>query len=191
MVGNIPNFTKIDVLRCFLRLNKNIGRQELARSLELGEGTSRTMLEILKSKKLLDSAKKGHFLSKKGSDELAKLQSCISMPKRISLNSIYPGLKKVGVVIRGASGLGKLYRLRDIAVKNGAEGAIILKFEEKLYAPESDYMQDYRELELLFDLRKNDTVAIAFSGSGKNAETGALAIAMELSDVLKKFVEGL
>ena len=68
MVGNIPNFTKIDALRCFLRFNKNIGRQDLAKDLELGEGTVRTILEILKAKKLLDSTKRGHFLSKKGAE---------------------------------------------------------------------------------------------------------------------------
>ena len=59
MVGNIPNFTKIDLLRCFVRLNKNIGRKELSKELGLGEGTVRTILNILKSKKLLDSTKKG------------------------------------------------------------------------------------------------------------------------------------
>ena len=73
MVGNIPNFTKIDVLRCFLRLKKNTGRQELARDIGLGEGTIRTILNILKSKQLLDSTKKGHFLSKKGTDVLNQI----------------------------------------------------------------------------------------------------------------------
>ncbi|MBI2656169.1 hypothetical protein HYX03_00330, partial [Candidatus Woesearchaeota archaeon] len=52
MVGNIQNFTKLDILRCFLRFNKNTGRQELSRKLELGEGTVRTILNTLKSKKL-------------------------------------------------------------------------------------------------------------------------------------------
>ena len=54
MVGNIPNFTKMDILRCFLRFNKNIGRKDIARELELEEGTVRTILKILKSKRLLD-----------------------------------------------------------------------------------------------------------------------------------------
>ena len=77
MVGNIPNFTKIDILRCFLRLNKNISRQELAIELELGEGTIRTILNILKSDKFLESTKKGHFLSKKGIEALEQINEII------------------------------------------------------------------------------------------------------------------
>ena len=81
MVGNAPNFTKIDILRCFLRINKKIGRKEIARELELGEGTVRTILENLKSKGFLASTKKGHFLSAKGSDALKTLYKFISSPK--------------------------------------------------------------------------------------------------------------
>ena len=50
MVGNTPNFSKYDVLRCFLRLEKEIGRQELAKELSLGEGTIRSILDILKKR---------------------------------------------------------------------------------------------------------------------------------------------
>jgi len=188
MVGNIPNFTKIDVLRCFLRFNKNIGRKELAKDLELGEGTTRTILEILKSKKLLDSTKKGHFLSKKGSEALSHIYELISYPKNIKVQDIYPGLNKVGIVVKNASTLKGLYRLRDIAVKNGADGAITLKFENKLYAPESDYEQNYKELESYFDFKNNDVLVIAFSKEKRHAENGALAIAIELNDTLKKFL---
>src|SRR3989344_1154647 len=95
MVGNIPNFTKIDILRCFLRFNKNIGRQELAKDLELGEGTARTILEILKSNNLLDSTKKGHFLSRKGSETLNGIYRIISAPKDLAIKNIYPDFKKI------------------------------------------------------------------------------------------------
>lgn len=188
MVGNMPNFTKTDILRCFLRFNKNIGRKELAKELELGEGTIRTILEILKSKKLLDSTKKGHFLGKKGSEILNQIYNCISMPKNVTVQNLYPNLKQIGVVIKNVLNLKGLYMLRDIAVKNGADGAIILKFEGKLYAPESDYEQDYQELEKCFDLKNDDVLIIAFSNKKRNAENGALAIAIELNDTLKKFI---
>ncbi len=188
MVGNIPNYTKIDILRCFLRLNKNIGRQELARELELGEGTVRTILNLLKSKKMLDSTKKGHFLSKSGNETLSRINECISMPKKIVSQEIYPESKKIGVLVNNASNLKNLYKLRDIAVKNKADGAIILKFDGRLYAPESDYEQDYKELEKYFDFNNDDVLVIAFSDIIKNAENGALSIAIELTNTLKKFI---
>ncbi|MBI2652696.1 hypothetical protein HYX00_04490 [Candidatus Woesearchaeota archaeon] len=188
MVGNIPNFTKIDILRCFLRFNKNTGRQELAKELELGEGTLRTILKLLKSKKLLDSTKKGHFLSEKGTETLNQIYEYINAPKYLTIKSLYPNFKKIGILIKNPSNLRELYKLRDIAVKNSAEGALILKFENKLYAPESDFEQDYRELESYFDLKNNDVLVIVFSNEKRHAENGALAIAIELNDALKKFI---
>lgn len=188
MVGNLPNFTKIDVLRCFLKFDKNIGRQELAKNLELGEGTARTILEMLKSKNLLDSTKKGHFLSKKGSDTLNEIFQRISMPKLLTAENLYPNFKKIGVVVKNVSNLKELYKLRDIAVKHGAEGALILKFEDKLYAPELDYEQDFTELEKYFELKNNDVLVVVFSDEKRNAENGAIAIAIELNNSLKKFM---
>ena len=191
MVGNIPNFTKIDILRCFLRFKKNIGRQELAKDLELGEGTVRTILKILKSKNLLEQTKKGHFLSKKGEEALNQVYGCISMPKSIMLRDFYPDFKKIGVQAVNVSGLKEIYRLRDIAVKSGAEGAVILKFDGRLYAPDSDYEQDYTQLEEYFDFRDNDILVIVFSGEKRLAENGALPIAAELKSPLKKFISEL
>ena len=72
-----------------------------------------------------------------------------------------------------------------------AEGALILKFDGKLYAPESDYGQDYKELEKHFGLENNDVLVIAFSNEKLFAENGALAIAVELNDFLKKFINEL
>ena len=191
MAGKGANFTKIDVLRCFLRFDKNKGRQELARELELGEGTIRTILDILKSKKLLDSTKKGHFLSKKGAEALSQINGQISTLKNAPIQNLYPQFNKVGVVVKNSSNLGEICKIRDIAVKNKAEGALILKFDGKLYAPESDYGQDYKELEKHFGLENNDVLVIAFSNEKLFAENGALAIAVELNDFLKKFINEL
>ena len=188
MVGNIPNFTKIDILRCFLRFGKSVSRRELARELELGEGTVRTMLEMLKSKNLLTSTKKGHFLSKEGNGTLNQLHQFISMPKNIISNALYPNLKKIGILIKNTQSLKQVYKLRDIAVKNGADGAVILKFEDKLYALESDYEEDYGELKKYFELKKNDTLVIVFSNKNRIAENSALAIAIELNETLKNFI---
>jgi len=188
MVGNTPNFTKIDVLRCFLRFKKNLGRQELARELELGEGTIRTILEKLKEKNLLESTKKGHFLSKRGTEILSQTFIGVSLPKEVEIKEIYPGYKKIAILLKNASNFKEVYKLRDIAVKNGAEGAVILHYKNKLYAPESDYNFDYSELEKYFRLENGDVLIISFSNNKRYAENGAFAIAIELSQELKKFM---
>ena len=189
MVGNISNYNKYDILRCFLRLNTNIGRQELSKELGLGEGTVRTILEILKSRNLLDSTKKGHFLSKRGLLELNKIFKNICSQKIIDIRSIYPEYKKIGILLKKSGQLKKIYKLRDIAVKNRAEGALILKFENKLHAPDSNYKGGFDELEKYFDFKNGDVLIIAFADDVRNAETGALAIAVELDEELKSFIE--
>ena len=189
MVGNTSNFSKIDILRCFLKFSKNAGRQGLAKELELGEGTVRTILNSLKSLGLLDSTKRGHSLSDKGNKALEEIFKNVSNVKDASLKSMYPDAKKVAVLIRNAPSVKGLHKLRDIAVKNGADGALILKFNGKIYAPESSYEQDFKELEKLFDLKNKDAIVVAFSYDRKSAENGALSIAVELKDSLRKFID--
>src|SRR3989344_3498723 len=192
MVGNVTNFSKIDILRCFLRLGNSIGRQELASDLNLGEGTIRTILEILKSKKLLKSDNKGHHLSSKGSALLEEIFNSISMPQTAVLKEIYHEFKKIGLVVRHATELKSAYKLRDIAVKNGAEGALILlKQKNKINAPESGFDANYNVLESQFDIKEGDIIIIAFADSIRNAENGALGIAAAIDTALKKFINGL
>ena len=188
MVGNTPNFTKIDILRCFLRFNRNLSRHELSKELELGEGTIRTILNILKSKKLLQSTKHGHSLSKKGFDTLNRIYENISLPRSITAEHIYNSFKKVGIHIRNALNLKEVYKLRDIAVKNGAEGALILKFYNELYVPESRNGNSYKELERYFDFKNDDVLVVAFANDNRTAENSALAVAIEMSGALKNFI---
>jgi len=132
MVGNTPNFSKLDILRCFICLDKKLSRNELAKSLELGEGTIRSILNILKAKELLNSDKKGHSLTKKGSEFLKRIEQQISRFKEIENKKFFPSQKKIGIIIKNIGKLIETYKLRDIAVKNGADGAILLEYHNKL-----------------------------------------------------------
>lgn len=189
MVGNKPNFNSYDILRCLFRIEEGISRQLLAKSLELGEGTIRTILDILKARNLISSSKKGHFLSSHGRNALSELKKRLGMPKKIESAMIYRNLKKCGIAIKGIREISNTYKLRDIAVKNGSEGALILKFDKKLYAPESDF--DYGELEKDFEFGNNDVLILAFAESYSVAENSALAVAAELNAELKSFINRL
>jgi len=129
MVGNLKNYTKIDILRCLLRIEKPVSRAELSRILDLGEGTVRSILDILKENNFLESNKNGHYLSPKGDNFVQKIKNNIVL-KNIDLDSIFPEQKKIAVQIKSPKNIEKSYILRDVAVKNGAEGAIILKYDK-------------------------------------------------------------
>ena len=188
MVGNLSNFTKIDILRCLLKIEKPVSRAQLSETLDLGEGTIRAILDILKKNKLLESNKQGHYLSKQGDSIVKKIISTINI-KKIDLNNIFPDKKKIALHIKNPDKVDKPYILRDEAVKNGADGALILNYDKKLILSDSGYNQDFSGIESKFILKKNDIVVITYSDSYKLAEHGALAVAIALNSDLKNLMQ--
>src|SRR3989338_996009 len=190
MVGNLPNFTKLDLLRGLFRINKPKSRSALSKDLELGEGTVRSILDILKRNNLLKSNRKGHYLSAKGRNFLRNVNNILSL-KEVQAN-IIPGKKKIAAHIKIPAKLGKVYELRDTAVKAGADGALILRYAKKLELYGSNaFDYDFSKMENEFDLAKDDLVVVAYSDSYKLAEYGALVSALEASSSLKKLMQKL
>ena len=190
MVGNLQNFTKLDLLRGLFRIANPKSRSALSKDLGLGEGTVRSILDILKNNNLLESNRKGHYLSAKGRNFLRNVSNIIIL-KEVEAN-IIPGREKIAAHIKIPAKLGKAYELRDTAVKAGADGALILGYAGKLelYGSNApDY--DFSEMENKFNLTKNDLVVVAYSDSYKLAEYGALAVALEASSSLRKLMQKL
>ena len=190
MVGNLSNFTKIDTLRCLLKVEDPVSRIELSKILGLGEGSIRSILNILKKNNLLESNNKGHYLSEKGRNIVKKIKDNINL-KEITLNDPYPNKKKIALHLKSPDKLIKSYILRDDAMKNGADGALVFKFDKKLELYGSDYERDFSGIEDMFDLGKDDLVIVAYADSYRLAEHGALAAAIELNkdirDIMQKF----
>jgi len=198
MVGNIPGYVKTDIIRAFLLIKENISRNELVSKLALGEGTVRTILDILKDKDLICSTKQGHSLTEKGNLFLKKTEKSIAI-KKLILEDFYPGLEKAIVLSNKTDKNIKIsFEQRDIAVKQGADGAVILKFDKELYIPNADinfkesYKKAYDEILKCFDFKKGNILIICFADSLRNAENGALEIALsmskELNNLIKRFI---
>ncbi len=198
MVGNISSYVKTDILRAFLLVKENVSRNDLVKKLGLGEGTVRTILDILKDKNLIYSTKKGHSLTEKGVLVFKKIEKNIVV-KKLILGDFYPELEKAVVLLKKADKNIKIcFEQRDIAVKQGVEGAVILKFDKELYIPNADinfnknYKKSYDEILKCFDFKKGNILIICFAKSLKNAENGALEIALsmskELNNLIKKFI---
>ena len=109
--------------------------------------------------------------------------------KEIALNSLFPDKKKIALHIKNPKKIEKSYVLRDEALKNGADGALILRFDKKLMLYDSDYKENLDEVENKFDLSKNDLVIVAYADSYKLAEHGALAAAANLNTDLKNIMQ--
>jgi predicted nucleic acid-binding protein len=151
--------------------------------LGLGEGTIRSILDILKEKDLLVSDKQGHSLSANGNSVVRKIKNYIEIGK-VNLDSIYQGKKNIAIHIKNPKKIEKAVELRDTAVKNGADGALILE------SIDSDTEHNFNEIENKFDLSKDDMVIVAYADSYMLAEHGALAVAIELCDEIKNIMQG-
>jgi predicted transcriptional regulator len=187
MLRNYPKFMKIDVLRCFLRINKNISRRYLKEELELGEGSVKSILNILKNKRLIKSTKKGHSLTDKGFEIQGKIINLMKI-KKIKIKKIYKNYKKIGIQLKRIKNVKINYKLRDIAVRNGAEGALIFRYNNKLILPDYN-KEDFKEIEKLFDVNKNDIILVTFASSYKLAEYSALSVILEINKSLKDLLD--
>ena len=190
MVGNIANFMKIDLLRCLLRIEKPVSRSFLSKSLELGEGTIRSILGILKSKGYLESNNTGHYLSENGIKFVEKIKDNTTL-KKIDGILLFPNKKIVAIKIKNPAKTVNVVALRDEAVKNGAEGALILKYNKKLRFHDSDYKENLSEIENKLELRENDFVIVAYADSYKLEEYGAIAAAISINKEMMNSLDKL
>jgi len=190
MAGIKANFDEHDILRClfFIYQNEKISRAGLMELLELGEGSVRGILDILKGKKLIKSTQKGHSFTKKGKEHVRNILNTMEMPQRITLNSVYKGLKKSLLIIKKYNKKIKINcLLRDIAVKNNAEGSIIGVYKTKIIFPGCDG-DDFKSLEKeLSDIKLShgNILIIPFAHDYRTAENSAIAMACFLNKNLQ------
>ncbi len=185
MVGNTPNFNEYDILRTFLSIGEAISRQELVSELELGEGTIRSILDILKKNKLIFSTRQGHSLTKKGNALLKTIKRLVEVNKKVDID-YYKNFKKVAVLLKGA-GSEVNVDLRDKAIKNGAEAALIFVYKNGLVLPYAEeFKEDFKELENLFSFKNGNILIVTFAGSFRDAENSALSLFLFLTPKLNK-----
>lgn len=187
MAGADPSFTEVHVLRTLFLLDSEImGRKRLVKKLGVGEGSVRTIIKRLDSEGLVSSSRRGHTLTGKGREEVAGILDKMSKPVDFHApDLVSEGVQKLVVVYGAADRVGAGVRLRDTALKAGADGAVILVYDGVLRFPDGGIdLQQYPEaLERLnkLDLSVGDVVVVGFAASEHAAEDGALAVAVELT----------
>lgn len=185
MVGNLSNYHKIDIIRTFFCLRETKSRVQLVKELNIGEGTIRTLLNILKKKELIDSTREGHKLSEKGLKILYDFQQRFNVPRLIRLDAFYPKMKKVAILVKNSPEVSYV-KLRDIALKNGAEGAMIFRYTNKLELP--GHKGRFLTLEKEFNFSEGDLLVVGFALNKRWAEIGSLAIVSQIVNKLKSFI---
>lgn len=190
-VGPSPTFTMAHIILAIklIHENKSMGRQALAKSLELGEGATRTILRRLKEMDLIEMSKSGSMLTYKGNSFLQEISKFLFGPFEIPNSTITVGQAQAAIIVRGAGERVKDGILqRDQAVIHGADGATTYIYRNsKFVIPggssdcESDYPSDIWSV-LREKLQPFDGDVIIASGalSLTRAKLGCIAAALTL-----------
>lgn len=162
---------------------KTIGRNRIAKEIEVGEGAIRTIIDHLKEENLITTSRQGCNLTEKGMCLWEKIEQMF--PKRIKVkrtelnNSKYNFaflIKNSGHKIK--SGIIQ----RDAAIMGGADRATVIVSKKGKLAIKSvsrDIEKDFPEAskKILKDLspKNNDVIIVAGADSAIRAKRGAFA----------------
>ena len=188
--GRAPSFTKAHVVKALELISgeKAIGRIRLSKELELGEGSTRTLVKHLKNERIIEISKYGIVLSEYGIKLLSDLRSRISEGIEVPSSLLTVGPFNIAVLVRDAAHrVKKGVEQRDTAIKAGALGATTLIFSRnKLTMPatEEDVFKSIPSIHGMLvsklDPKENDVIIVGSGENKKNAEIGAKMAALKL-----------
>ena len=187
--GRYPSYTTAHVLKAMelISSGSNVGRQQLASSLGIGEGSVRTIVRRLKGQGLIEIDKAGMELSGKGKELLKALSKRISATELTS-TGLTVGKYDYAVLVRGSAGkINSGVEQRDSALLAGAKGATTLVFREKRFQlPRLDVAPSpalSRELAEKLKPGEGDVVIIGTADRMLDADIGSKSAALELLKV--------
>ncbi|MBS7658478.1 MAG: DUF4443 domain-containing protein [Candidatus Bathyarchaeia archaeon] len=188
--GPSPSFSFLDALNTLevIWRNKIIGRKKLSNEIGLGEGSTRTIIKMLRKLGLIESNRLGCKLTKKGKCVIQYLKSKIGPMAIVSRSFLAIGEANFGVLVRKAGVKVKNgVEQRDEAIKVGAKAATTLIFKKgNLILPpmnkiiNKDYPNIAKEIFQLFQPKENDVIIICSAKNKLLAEKGAKAAAWSL-----------
>ncbi|MGQ9760084.1 MAG: DUF4443 domain-containing protein [Candidatus Methanomethylicaceae archaeon] len=186
--GPPPAFSSVHFIKALLLLeSKSMGRQTISKMLGLGEGSTRTLVRKLLKRGLVSVDPVGGCdLTESGKSIVRQIRETIISSREVALEELGIELPSCAVQVRPPSIPGiSITKLRDIAVRNGAEGMLVFTIKDfKISLPMivNDISEDYpmlaTSLERLFSLKNGDIIFVAFAKDKNVAELGALAVAI-------------
>lgn len=184
--GPIHRFDDHHVYRALFALSdcRRRGRKAIAETINVGEGSVRTIIDYLRDKGLVEVRQTGVTIT---SDGLRFLRQLPIRMARLEPTYLSMGERAVAVLVKkAADNVGTGIEQRDTAKKAGAKGAttVVVKGQRLIVPPDYSLDRDRPEIVSIlrdsFDLRDGDVVIIGTGLDYSQAEDGALAAALEL-----------
>jgi hypothetical protein len=186
MAGADPSFTEVHLLRALYILHSGtVGRKRLVKLLGVGEGSVRTIIKRLTAEGLISPSKAGHSLTMLGMKRVSDKLERMGKPASFDSVDLVTGCQSVVIIFGAANRVGDGVILRDVALKAGADGAVIIVQDGGLRFPGTgleltDYPGAKARLESL-GMNDGDIAVIGFASDYQKAEDGAVAVALKLA----------
>jgi len=179
------------LLLLLLRKERMVGRYRLKDMLGMHqhEGVVRRMLENLARRQWIRPTRSGCTLTEMGQGQVATLlqERGIVDAERIDLRGANIGPESALVRLRNKRITGSILVLRDVAVKVGAKGAVILTYKNGELGDllayrdlSSRHPEVTQRLEKSLELLEEDIVVVGFANTYPRALEGALAVGLEI-----------
>ena len=182
--GPIPKFTDYHLWKTLMILDteRPIGRKRLSFLLGLGEGSTRTIINLLNDQKYIKISRPGILLNQKGEQlkESVFFDVAPVVTSEVTINTCDVAVRIPFAAKRITFGCEE----RDIAIKSGASGATTLICKNgALKFPGSDYpVSDNIEriLREKFKIENDDVIIIGTADNPDSAECGAVTAALNV-----------
>lgn len=188
--GPLPSFSDYHLLWAMdiIELEESIGRSRLSKSLSLGEGVGRTIVERLRDEGLIQVSRSGCSLTDRGRNVLKEIHHHLSRSVLLTESLIGLGRSNVVILVRKASYLVRSgIEERDAAIRAGALGAMTLVYSNNVLSVpglSDDSEKDFPEItsQLLghFQPGEGDVFLIVAADSLAVAELAVRAAAFSL-----------
>ncbi|MGA8856379.1 MAG: DUF4443 domain-containing protein [Candidatus Bathyarchaeia archaeon] len=190
--GPAPAFTHVDVTQAILTIGDEgqIGRIELSRRLGIGEGTIRTIIKHLMQANIINIAKGGCVLTKRGVQLYNSLRSKVSKVSIIDAKQLALDKVSAAVLVRHVGHLVKRgIEQRDAAIRSGATGACTLVFQGRQFLMPMSENEEwsltsddplFQDLKKSFNPGEGDVIVLSSATDRVTADHGAMAAALTL-----------
>lgn len=184
--GPTPKFSMYHIWKAYQVIDAQgpVGRKALADILQIGEGSTRTILDKMIREGSVENTRRGAMLTDRGRK---RLETSGIVTDTIELEGITLGKYNCAVMVRGIADRIKLgCEQRDEAVRAGAIGAttLVVRDNKIVFPGDSNFpdQESVAPLRKVFDLQDGDVIIIGSAFAYDTAEKGAVSAALALGN---------
>lgn len=184
--GPTPKFSMYHIWKAYQVIDKQgpIGRKALADTLQIGEGSIRTILDKMSREGSIENTRMGTIITERGRKRYENTSMQVA---QVDLQDLTLGKHNCAVMIKGMGFKIKMgCEQRDEAVRAGAVGATtLIVTNNKMVFPGDEDFPDQTQvapLRNVFKIEDGDVIIIGSAFSYEAAEKGAVTAALALSN---------